>query len=62
MDGTVSINLYELSTLSNNADHQIDTSAYVTRAEFEDVVNQLKQALKQEVPQSNAAQQPNYQF
>ena len=62
MDGTVSINLYELSTLSNNTDHQIDTSTYVTRAEFEDVVNQLKQALKQEVPQSNAAQQPNYQF
>lgn len=62
MDGTVSINLYELSTLSNNADHQIDTSTYVTRAEFEDVVNQLKQALKQEVPQSNAAQQQNYQF
>ena len=62
MDGTVSINLYELSTLSNNTDHQIDTSTYVTRAEFEDVVNQLKQALKQEVPQSNAAQQSNYQF
>ena len=55
MDGTATINLYELKELSD----QNSASSYVTREEFEQVVNQLKEMMKQEIPQP-AAQRPEY--
>lgn len=45
MDGTVSINLYELKTLPTfNSD---ENSAYVTREEFEMAISQLKNIYEQ---------------
>ena len=41
MDGTATINLYELKELSD----QNSESSYVTREEFEQVVNQLKEMM-----------------
>lgn len=44
MDGTVSINLYELKDLSTITNQPIDSSSFITRDEFENVINQIKQA------------------
>ena len=45
MDGTVSINLYELKDLATLTTNQtIDSSSFITRTEFENVITQLKQA------------------
>ena len=55
MDGTATINLYELKELSD----QNSEASYVTREEFEQVVNQLKEMMQQEIPQP-AAQRPEY--
>lgn len=58
MDGTATINLYELKALSD----QKNESSYVTREEFDEVVNQLKEMMmskQQEIPQP-AAQRPDY--
>ena len=41
LDGTVAINVYELKT-----DQVTNSSQYVTRQEFEEVINQLYQQLK----------------
>lgn len=55
MDGTATINLYELKT------DQI-TNSYVTRQEFEQVINQLKEMIAPPDVQQPAAQQTTYQF
>ena len=54
LDGTVSINLYELKT-----DQAANSSSYVTRQEFEETINQLYNYLKpkEEVVQPPTAQQ-----
>lgn len=61
MDGTVSINLYELRELAS-AD-QFNDSSYITRQEFEETINQLKTLMmprEQEISQTAA--QPTFQF
>lgn len=61
MDGTVSINLYELRELAS-AD-QFNDSSYITRQEFEETINQLKSLMipkEQEISQTAA--QPTFQF
>ena len=61
MDGTVSINLYELRELTS-AD-QFNDSSYITRQEFEETVNQLKAMLiPKEQEMSQTAAQPTFQF
>lgn len=46
MDGTVTINLYELKNLPTFSDHSIDSS-YITREEFEGTIAQLKSLYEQ---------------
>ena len=61
MDGTVSINLYELRELTS-AD-QLNDSSYITRQEFEETINQLKTMLiPKEQEMSQVAAQPTFQF
>ena len=68
MDGTVAINLYELKEITA-ADQQLN-EAYITREEFENVINQLKlmyeesiQKLQQPMAMPQAqTQAPNFQF
>lgn len=62
MDGTVCINLYELSQIKP-AD-QINDSSYITRDEFEKAIKQLIDTYEgrlQEISQP-AAQQPAFKF
>ena len=50
MDGTATINLYEQKDLTNlmtAPTQQIDSSMYITRAEFENVINQIKQTYEE---------------
>lgn len=47
MDGTASLNMYELSQIPSNAPTTIETDNFVTREEFNDAVGQLKEALNQ---------------
>ena len=47
MDGTASLNMYELSQIPNSAPTTIETDNFVTREEFNDAVGQLKEALNQ---------------
>ena len=64
LDGTVSINMYELKEL--NTDQHMDGN-FVTRQEFDNVVSQLRMMLESKtspaetVPQA-AAQQLKYEF
>ena len=65
LDGTVSINMYELKTLTD----QSTISSYVTRQEFDDALNQIKlmyeELLKSKISQENiqtAAQQQQQIF
>ena len=65
LDGTVSINVYELKTIAD----QSMISSYVTRQEFEDAFNQMKmmydEMLKTKEAQENtqsAAQPPAFTF
>ena len=47
MDGTASLNVYELKEMPMQVEPiQIDTSMYVTREEFEKVLNDLKNSLR----------------
>ena len=61
MDGTVSINLYELKELT---DQPTDSSSFVTRQEFENAIGQLKLMLqeKEEMAQAAAQQQKQSTF
>ena len=62
-DGTVSINLYELKQVDQPGD-----SSYVTRQEFEKVINQLIKTYEdklnslQEIPQAAAQPQQSFNF
>lgn len=47
MDGTASLNMYELSQIPSSAPTTIETDNFVTREEFNDAVSQLKEALNQ---------------
>ena len=65
LDGTVSINVYELKTIAD----QSMISSYVTRQEFEEAFNQMKimydEMLKTKGTQENtqpAAQPPTFTF
>lgn len=69
LDGTVSINLYELKT-----DQATNSTQYVTKQEFDNVVNQLYNQInmllnpveeqKQQITEQSAAQQkkPTFEF
>lgn len=67
MDGTVTINLYELKNLPTYADHPTDSS-YITREEFEMTIAQMKSlyeqllAGKEQEMTQDAEQQPKFQF
>ena len=64
VDGNVVINLYELKELAF-ANQSIDSSTFITRNEFEETINQLKQFMSQQKPgdaQQTAAQQPEFKF
>lgn len=62
MEGQVNINLYELKEI-NTPDQTIDSSAFITRTEFEETINSLKQLLQQEISQSAVQpQQANFKF
>lgn len=47
MDGTVAINMYELKDLTV-ANPSFDSSAFITRSEFEETINQLKAFISQQ--------------
>lgn len=46
LDGTASLNVYELSQLPTTSNN-VDAGNYVTRTEFEDAVAQIKEAFNQ---------------
>lgn len=65
-DGSVTINLYELKDLTI-ANQTMDSSTFVTRNEFEETINQIKQFIMQQqqeiIPQSAAQPKPiEFQF
>ena len=61
IDGTVSINLYELKEIPTlTADQGLDSSSFITRQEFEEVVKQLKAMYKEEM--TKPAAQPTFNF
>lgn len=49
LDGTASINMYELKEIpvNNINNNEVNTQNYITRQEFEDTINQLKFSLQQ---------------
>ena len=69
MDGTVSINLYELKDLSTITNQPMDSSSFITRDEFENVISQIKQAYaelikvkQEEMAQATAQPQKPVEF
>lgn len=65
-DGTVTINLYELKDLTI-ANQTMDSSTFITRNEFEETINQIKQFMMQWqqeiIPQAAAQPKPiEFQF
>ena len=62
MDGTVSINLYELKDLTTT--DQLNDSSYITRQEFDMRIEELKGliAKEQEMSQATAQSQTQIQF
>lgn len=48
LDGTASINMYELKEIpvNNINNNEVNTQNYITRQEFEDTINQLKFSLQ----------------
>lgn len=49
IDGTVNINMYELSQIKAN--QSMDSSCYITREEFEQVINKMYQEMSQTTAQ-----------
>ena len=49
MDGTVNISMYELSQIKAN--QSMDSSCYITREEFEQVINKMYQEMSQATAQ-----------
>ena len=62
LDGTASINMYELKEIraAPTVENQINSQNYITRQEFDDVINQLKTALQPQVQKQEA--QPLFQL
>ena len=63
MDGTVNVSLYELSQIKTP--DQISDSSYITREEFEKVINQLMKTYEdklQEMSQPAAQAQQGFKF
>lgn len=44
-DGTASLNMYELKEIPTERSESINVSSFITREEFEEVINQLKMSL-----------------
>ena len=57
MDGTVAINLYELTPI----EQQQPEAMYITRQEFEFTINQLKEMLKP-MPVDAPKEKPSFEF
>ena len=55
MDGTVNISMYELSQIKAN--QSIDSSCYITREEFEQVINKMYQEMSQTTAQQQKPQE-----
>lgn len=47
IDGTASLNMYELSQIPNADTQKIDMDNFITREEFDNAVGQIKEALTQ---------------
>ena len=67
MDGTATINLYEQRDLSNliTNTQQVDTSAFITRVEFENAIAQIKatyEELLKAKAEEVASATPEYKF
>ena len=54
MDGTVNISMYELSQIKAN--QSMDSSCYITREEFEQVINKMYQEMSQTTAQQQKPQ------
>lgn len=59
IDGTASLNMYELSQIPSDT-QKIETSDFVTREEFDNAVAQIKDALTQVNTTSDAKPQFNF--
>lgn len=59
MDGSASLNMYELSKIPNS-NPTINTENFVTREEFDNAVAQLKEALNQSSPSKDEKPQFNF--
>ena len=55
MDGTVNISMYELSQIKAN--QPMDSSCYITREEFEQVINKMYQEMSQTTAQQQKPQE-----
>lgn len=55
MDGTVNISMYELSQIKAN--QSMDSSCYITREEFEQVINKMYQEMSQATAQQQKPQE-----
>ena len=55
MDGTVNISMYELSQIKAN--QSMDSSCYITREEFEQVINKMYQEMSQTTAQQQQPQE-----
>lgn len=55
MDGTVNISMYELSQIKAN--QSMDSSCYITREEFEQVINKMYQEMSQATVQQQKSQE-----
>lgn len=63
LDGTASINMYELKEMpAAPTESQINSQNYITRQEFENVITQLKSALQQQSPQKPKEEAPLFQI
>lgn len=62
LDGTASINMYELKEIpaAPTMENQFNSQNYITRQEFDDVINQLKIALQPQAQKQEA--QPLFQL
>lgn len=58
MDGTVAINLYELTPI----EQQQPEATYITRQEFEYTINQLKEMLQPQVIEEKPKEKPSFNF
>lgn len=60
MDGTVNISMYELSQIKAN--QSMDSSCYITREEFEQVINKMYQEMSQTTAQQQQQKLQEFKF